>query len=474
MNRSLVIQLARLGDLAQTFPLLQSLRKEGGKVVLLCEKKAASGLENFLPVDEVISVDFQKIAGFFHKSNLWENYISVSEELSALSREKYDTVYNLNHSPLNMGILSLIPRKKTLGFLPGSKPDSVYASPAFRILFNQSHNRRFARVHLADMFKMLSENPSPPEFPLWNPSPSAMEKAAQAVLLLKHKGCKHIIAVHPSAGAEIRKWGAEKFARTFSLIRDRLPVGAILLGTDREENSSFLNCLQNSDYVLDLTAKTTIDELSALVKIADITIGTDTGPLQIASAVGGKTLGLYFVSALVFETGPLGEGGLILQTMPVCAPCDEGNPACPDIHCREMITPEIVSSIAVWKLTGLGDIQDFNLLLPENVLLFESKVDKWGQKYELRAGHRLDNGDFYRELWMKLRYENGADNLDSVLSRYGDIPTLEKEIARLGTNPEWIPLAHHYFLTRADEGALSAAREFARAQIILENLGITL
>ena len=471
MPEILVIQLTRLGDLVQSTPLLQSLKSiPANRVSLLMDEGLADGVEGSLPVDEIIPLNLEALHNVINNRDTPDDHRNLSASLERLRSCRFKQAYNLNHADLNYAILSQITCEEVVGFRPGQKTDSVVCSPAFRILFNQSHNRKYARMHLSDLFRLLHRPPALPEFPLWKVKETGRIFAKKITDDLHSNGFKHIIALHIGAGAEIRKWGAEKFAYTVNLIRQSIPAGFIIVGTDKQEAELFKTHLKVNSGIIDLTGKTDIDRLAGVLAASDLAISSDSGPLQLAAAVGAKTLGLYFISAFVHETGALGSGHLVIQALPDCTPCNEEQPACMDLHCKDWITPELTANTA---LGILNKQQPSGIDLHSDVSVYRSELDKYGQVYRLIAGDAFkEYGAFYRELWFGMLQNYIPPNYSSIRRQFGDIDAVEKAVSLIGAYPEFIPLVHHYYFTRADEGAESAVDEFVRAITILAEMGV--
>jgi len=68
----------------------------------------------------------------------------------------------------------------------------------------------------------------------------------------------------------------------------------------------------------------------------------DTGTMHLATAVGTMVVALFFGSAYCFETGPYGEGHIVIQADLPCAPCYQ-NIDCKNPRCRTAIKPQDVT-----------------------------------------------------------------------------------------------------------------------------------
>lgn len=91
----------------------------------------------------------------------------------------------------------------------------------------------------------------------------------------------------------------------------------------------------------------TLKELAALLKKVDLAVGVDSGPLQLAAALGTPTVSLYRATD-ARRVGPRGELHVVLQSPMHCARCLRDN-CDKDLQCRDTIKVEAVLA-AVEKL----------------------------------------------------------------------------------------------------------------------------
>ena len=469
MNRVMVIQLARLGDLVQTVPLLSTLKSDSEThLTLVVDERVESAVRNSVPYDELISIDLVDLGNEIAKSNILSVYQKFSDKLEPLRKGYFDKLYNLNFANINAALASQICAREILGFVPSRDFGGFRFSPAMRILFNQGHNRKTARVHLADLFRNLVKDSKPIEPPFYEIAESGLVFANKLKEKLQLSIYDKIITLHPGAGAEIRKLGAEKFARLIALLTAREDCRIVLVGNDRAEADSVLKLVANRERVVDLTGKTDIDELAGVLSIADLMIGADSGPLQLAAGVGTRCLGLFFASALMYETGPLGKGHVIIQSQPDCAPCLEDNPVCDDFFCRDMITPELILDITSGILNKRLSETIPEMDIPRGIGLYESSIDESGQKYTGLSGSSIDEAAFYRKLWFELL--NTGQNGEAGNFTTEEINLAESEIVSWAENPLYHSLVQHYAMIAESEGKEPAVREFYRLKKILSDV----
>ena len=95
-----------------------------------------------------------------------------------------------------------------------------------------------------------------------------------------------------------------------------------------------------------------LKDLAALLKRADVVVGTDTGPIHIAAAVGTSTVSIYRVTDPE-RNGPRGKNHILLQSPLDCSPCLKKE--CDrDEECGQSIDVQMVLE-AVGKLLNKPD-----------------------------------------------------------------------------------------------------------------------
>ncbi len=96
---------------------------------------------------------------------------------------------------------------------------------------------------------------------------------------------------------------------------------------------------------VDLTGRTTLAELPAVFSAMDLAVGSDSGPMHIASAVGLPVISLWGPTS-PRRSAPFGNEGRVMQSAVGCAPCYRRR--CPglDTVCLERIDPAAVAVLA--------------------------------------------------------------------------------------------------------------------------------
>jgi heptosyltransferase-2 len=118
----------------------------------------------------------------------------------------------------------------------------------------------------------------------------------------------------------------------------------ILFGTAAEANVSTAISTEMRRPPIDLTGKTAIADLPALLSLCHLFIGNDSGAMHVAAAVGLPIVGVFGPTD-PNGTAPVTTRGSIVQQKAYCSPCFLRR--CPTDHrCMTAITTDMVEAAA--------------------------------------------------------------------------------------------------------------------------------
>ena len=132
---------------------------------------------------------------------------------------------------------------------------------------------------------------------------------------------KRVVALNPGAtNSRAKRWLPERFAATADLLIERDGFAAFIVGTagDREAASVVTSHMRAS--VADLTGRTTLAELKAVLACAQLVISNDTGAAHVAAALGVPTV-TVFGPTEDFATRPLAQLARVVRHPVECSPC---------------------------------------------------------------------------------------------------------------------------------------------------------
>jgi heptosyltransferase-1 len=139
---------------------------------------------------------------------------------------------------------------------------------------------------------------------------------------LNREGLKNdpLVVLHHGTTWDTKKWPQKNWAELASTLCDEMNLPPILTWGNEDE-------LEVVKFIRDATSgsaviwpKGDLCELAALLKRADVVVGTDTGPIHIAAAVGTSTVSIYRVTDSE-RNGPRGENHILFQSPLDCSPC---------------------------------------------------------------------------------------------------------------------------------------------------------
>ncbi len=142
--------------------------------------------------------------------------------------------------------------------------------------------------------------------------------------LLKDAGIENndnLVALHPWTSDPIKQWPLQNFFElTNRLIREQDIRVIIIGGKDALTKSIELFKNVNSN-LINLTGKTTLTQLAALLKKCKLLISGDSGPVHLACAAGTKVLAIFrndIPGKSARRWGPRGEGHIVIEKGKLC------------------------------------------------------------------------------------------------------------------------------------------------------------
>lgn len=304
-ERICIIKPSALGDVVQTLPLLPVLKTRfpSAKITWVINRELTDLVSGHSCVDEVLPFD---------RRGQWRDW---SRLLSQLASRRFDMVFDLQ-GLLRTGVMTLATRARIRVGLQTARegsslttncviPDTSKAVPAHARLW------RVAEVlGLGDAEKQT-------EIAVSNLDRDwAMATLAQLP--------RPIIAVHPGARWETKRWPVEKFATLLERGTRAWQGSTIILGSRGEQpdadrlQEQLGTLLSDSSSITNLAGKTTLKQLTALLQRVDVAISNDSGPMHLAAGLGIPTLGLFTCTSAA-RSGPPGSQHELVSTTVPCA-----------------------------------------------------------------------------------------------------------------------------------------------------------
>jgi ADP-heptose:LPS heptosyltransferase len=120
--------------------------------------------------------------------------------------------------------------------------------------------------------------------------------------------------VNPGAGWPSKLWPAERYAAVTRHLGHACSLPSLVVWAGPQERDWAEQIVAGSEGHARMAPNTTLTELAALTRRARLFVGSDTGPLHLAAAVGTPCVGLYGPMPAE-RNGPYGPGHVALQKM---------------------------------------------------------------------------------------------------------------------------------------------------------------
>jgi lipopolysaccharide heptosyltransferase II len=129
------------------------------------------------------------------------------------------------------------------------------------------------------------------------------------------------IIVQPGARWLNKRWPVENFAETVRQLAAARPEFrfAILGGADDKEAGAAIAQV-DPKRCLDLAGKISLPEMVEWIRLSELMISNDTGPMHVAAALGKPVIGIFGPTE-PRRTGPCGQLQNVIRIELPCAPC---------------------------------------------------------------------------------------------------------------------------------------------------------
>lgn len=162
---------------------------------------------------------------------------------------------------------------------------------------------------------LLGLAPAPVEFGL-APTPGEAQEAEALTAGLREP----LVAACVGSSCPSRRWFPDRTAAVLGALRARHGASAVLLGAAADAAFAREVVRATAGGVCDLTGRTTLRQLLAILTRARLAFGPDSGALHLAAALGTPTLSLWGATSPA-RSVPFGGEALALAGTAPCAPC---------------------------------------------------------------------------------------------------------------------------------------------------------
>lgn len=127
------------------------------------------------------------------------------------------------------------------------------------------------------------------------------------------------VLISPCAGWKTKIWNPDKYKKLITELNDRYQARVILSGGFQDKG--FIEMIASGlQITIPKLIGYSISQMMGFLKVVNLVIGGDTGPVHVASALGTPTLSLYGPSSAK-RSAPRGDVHKSVQSGLKCSPC---------------------------------------------------------------------------------------------------------------------------------------------------------
>jgi len=324
-QRIVLIKPSALGDIVQTLPVLTALRRRypEAHISWLVNRNYEGLLHGHPDLDEVLP--FDRGATRF---GLWKATVSYARFLRDFRARRFDLVIDLQ-GLLRSGLFtaaSAAPRR--VGLSSAREGAIWFYTDVVRVA-------DFNAVHAVDRYWLVAEAlgaDGPIEFRL------PVRDAERAWVDEAIGDCpRPWLAFGVGSRWVTKRWPPEHFAELARRAQARFG-GTVLFagGTDETELAEATGQMLAGPW-RNLSGRTTLPQLTALLARADVMVANDTGPLHLAAALGRPIVAPYTCTRVALN-GPYGQAARAAETTVRCA--GSYVKTCRRLDCMAELTPK--------------------------------------------------------------------------------------------------------------------------------------
>jgi lipopolysaccharide heptosyltransferase I len=332
----LIVKLSSIGDVVHTLPSLCALRSAypTAEIDWLVEEEARDIIKGNAMINNAVVV---KRRGFLKDpGRTWR----IARGLKARG---YDIVIDFQ-GLFKSGIwVYFSGARRRIGFDKGREFSNIF--------LNDKINPYDPDKHAVDRYLQLARYAGGKVEEVRFPFTFSEGEKERVSGLLKEGDIKKdegFVILSPGARWETKLWGAKRFAELAEEINKRVGLKVVLVGSEADRGLLH-EIASRANSVINLGGRTTLKELTFLMKRSLLVISVDSGPMHIASAVGTPVVALFGPTA-PWRTGPYGSNHIIFRRVLDCSPCFSRR--CGDNICMKEITVNEVMDGVIAIITG--------------------------------------------------------------------------------------------------------------------------
>ena len=306
--RILIIKPSAIGDVVHALPILNLVRKKwpAARISWLVTPACAGLLEGHPQLDEVILFDRKTLGAIWRRPWLW---LELQRFTRSLRERKFDLVIDLQ-GLFRSGWLAKKTRAPVrVGFANARELAWIFYTHRVPIDTMEQH----AVSRYLTVARFIGCDDSPLQFHFAT-TEKDREYAKDLIGADKNPDLTEYAVLLPGTNWLTKRWPIERFAALVDPLRQRGLACVVAGGPDTTEMARHI------PGAIDVTGKTSLRQLTALLEGAALVVANDSGPMHIAAALG-RPLVTPFGPTNPVRTGPYGRMDSVIRLDIACSPC---------------------------------------------------------------------------------------------------------------------------------------------------------
>jgi lipopolysaccharide heptosyltransferase II len=319
-KRILIVDMARLGDVTLSTPVIANLRNNHPDAVIefLVSRTGLANVKNNPKLNEVHI--FEKPEGGF-----FQQWGAINRISRILKSKKFDVAFLL-HRSFTAAIIAYksgIPKRighntQGRGFLLSQRVE--LDKTAHRLDNNlrllQSAGEKITTTRLE-----------------YYPASETSDVVKQVV---KFRIDKKLVVINPNGVWETKRWETTKFADLAGRIIRKHSTAIVIIGGPGDESRGSIVSGEGEN-ILDLTAKTSVDDMYNICRLSDLVITNDSGPMHIAAAADARIIAIFGPTDPA-QCGPRNDRSIVVTPDVPCLRCYKKK--CETLECMKSLSVE--------------------------------------------------------------------------------------------------------------------------------------
>ncbi len=281
-RRIVIVKPSALGDIVHSLPVLTALRHRypDAHIAWVVNRSYESLLRGHPDLDDVLPFDRSRADG-----SLLDGILGYTHFCRRLRRQRFDLAIDLQ-GLLRSAVLTAATRApRRVGLSSAREGAHWFYTDVVPVA-------DFNAIHAVDRYWLMAEalgaGDVTKEFRV--PIQAADRRWADDMLA----GCpRPFLMVGAGSRWMTKRWPPEHFATLIHKAQDRFGGTAVFVGGRDEAPLARKIARRVRGHTLDLTGRTLLSHLSAVLERADVMLANDTGPLHLAAALGRPVVAPY-------------------------------------------------------------------------------------------------------------------------------------------------------------------------------------